>query len=135
MEISTSNSVAEREDQGSTVHLVDETGEPMFEGGKPVTITVVGTYSKMYRRVQNEQRIRNLKGRRTQPTPDIIDARANEAIAGCVLAWEGFTSEGKPFPYTRENAAILFAQAPWIRDQVEEAMSDHASFFPKSSAS
>lgn len=135
MEISTSKDVAQREDEGNKVHLTDEAGELMYEDKKPVTITVVGTYSKTYRRVQNEQRLKVLKGRRVQLTPDAVDAKANEALAACVLGWEGFTSEGKPFPYSRDNAAALFAQAPWIREQVEEAMSDHASFFPKSSAS
>jgi hypothetical protein len=133
VEISTSKTVAEREDEGVAVHLYDEKGDLMYEDKKPVTITVVGTYSKTYRRVQNEQRLKNLKGRRTQLTPEGIDQKANEAIARCVTAWSGFTSEGKPFPYTEENAVALFQAAPWIREQVEEAMGDHAAFFPKSS--
>jgi len=41
--------VAEREEQGVTVTLIDDTGEAMMEGGLPVTMTVVGTYSKTYR--------------------------------------------------------------------------------------
>lgn len=134
MEVSTSKAVSEREEEGTVVHLTDEKGDLMYENMEPVTITVVGTYSKTYRRVQNEQRAKNLKGRRLQLTPEQIDARANEAIASCVLGWEGFTSEGKPFPFTKDNAAALFTAAPWIRDQVEEAMGDHAAFFPKPSS-
>lgn len=134
MEISTSKSVAEREEEGTVVHLADETGTLMYENLKPVTITVVGTYSKTYRRVQNENRAKALKQRRSQLTPEQIDAKANEAVAGCIKGWEGFLSDGKPFPFTRENAIALFEQAPWIREQVEEAMGDHAAFFPKPSA-
>lgn len=134
MEISTSKSVAEREEEGTTIHLLDEKGDYLFEADAPVTITVVGTYSKTYRRVQNEQRAKNLKGRRAPLTPEQIDARGTEGLAACVLGWQGFTSDGKPFPYSRDNAIALFQAAPWIREQVEEAMGDHAAFFPKPSA-
>ena len=129
MEISTSKSVAEREEEGIVIDVRDASGE--VEPG--VTITVVGTYSQTYRKAQNANRDKWLKQRRMDG--DALEERSLETTAKCIKAWTGFTSEGKPFPYTKENAIALLSGAPWIREQVEEAMNDHAGFFPKPSAS
>lgn len=136
-EISNSKSVAEREDEGTVVHIADAVGEKMFYGEgdekKPVTITVAGTYSATYRRATDAQRERMMKQRRAALTGEQLAKQQLALVASCVLAWGGFVNNDKPFPATKENAMLLFDQAPWIREQVEEAMNDHQAFFPSSS--
>jgi hypothetical protein len=127
MEIGNSKSVAEREDEGITIDIRDASGEVE----KGVSITVVGTYSKTYRKVQSENRDKFLKQRRNSLDGDSLEAQSIETTAKCIKGWTGFTSAGENFPYSKENAIALLTNAPWIREQVEEAMNDHSAFFPK----
>jgi hypothetical protein len=83
----------------------------------------------------DNQRERLLKQRRTSLTGEGLNRQQLELIAASIIEWEGFTAEGQPYPFTKENAIALLDNAPWIREQVEEAMGDHAAFFPKASAS
>jgi hypothetical protein len=130
----TGKTVAQREDEGTTIHVRDEAGDKMWQDEaqtKPVTITVAGSYSSRFRRLAEASGDRAWKkaGRM-----DAEDQRRNslEIVAGCVLAWDGFTvGEGPaeaPYACTKANAIALLDQCVWIRDQVEKAMSDHALF-------
>jgi hypothetical protein len=131
MDISTSKSVAEREDEGTIVHVRDEAGEKQYIGGdktKPVTILVAGTYSTTYRTAADASRDRMLKQRRNAIDGDQLSQQSLELTAACILAWDGFSAGDQPYPFTKKNAVALLQQAPWIREQVEAAMNDHASF-------
>jgi hypothetical protein len=130
MEIRNSKPIRDREEEGTVINVRDVSGE-IQEG---VTITVVGTYSQTYRKAVNANRDKVLKERRSALDGDAIDSRTLETAAKCIKGWTGFTADGQPFPYNKENAIALLTEAPWIREQVEEAMNDHASFFPKASA-
>lgn len=115
------------EDEGTVVQIKDASGQP--EDG--VTITVAGSYSSQYRRTSSAQRDRMLKQRRTQLSGEQLERNQLELDAACIISWEGFTTGQAPYPLTKENAVALLTKAPWIREQVEEAMQDHASFFSK----
>jgi hypothetical protein len=129
MDIGKGNEVEQREEQGTIVQLKDENGELQFypEGAerkdqKPVTVTVVGTYSKTFRKARKDQRDKNLKRGRVG-----LKAQETEVIAKCILGWEGLTFNGQDFRYTDENKVLLLG-VPWIREQIEEAMGDHQGF-------
>lgn len=130
--------VEQREDAGFTVHIRDELGEKLYqddEQTKPVTITVVGTYSRTYRRTIEAQRDRNIKQRKFNLDGDELLQQALELEAACIRDWDGFTDDGAPVPYTKANAVALLRQYPWIREQVNAAMNDHAAFFQQPSPS
>lgn len=129
MEIGNNKTVAEQEEEGTVIEVRDAAGE--IEEG--VTITVVGTYSATYRKAQAANRDKFLKGRRGPLSGDALEQQAIETTARCIKSWTGLTSNGADFPCTRENAVSLLTNAPWIREQVEEAMHDHAAFFKKAS--
>ena len=129
MEVTRNRSVAEREDEGTVVQVKDENGDTQ-EG---VTITVAGTYSSRYRRATDAQRERMLKSRRASLTGEQLNRQQLELVAACIISWEGFTAEGKPYPLTKENAVALLDNAPWIREEVESAMGDHSAYFLASS--
>ncbi len=129
MEIGNNKTVADREEEGTEIEVRDVAGE--VEAG--VTITVVGTYSTTYRKAQSQNRDKFLK-QRGKIDSDMIEKQSVETTARCIKTWKGFTSGGQDFPYTKENAVLLLTNAPWIREQVEEAMNDHSVFFPKPSA-
>lgn len=129
MDIGNNKTIAEQEDEGVVVEVRNAAGE-VEEG---VTITVVGTYSNTYRKAQAANRDRMMKQRRGALDGEAIEQQALDTIARCIKSWAGFTSGKVNFPYTRENAVALLTSAPWTREQVEEAMNDHAAFFKKAS--
>jgi hypothetical protein len=135
MNISKSKEVSHREDEGAVVEIRDPAGEKMYQDdaqSKPVVITVAGTYSARYRRAADVNRDRMLKQRRNQLDGDQLNQQSLELVAACILSWDGFTADidgaEQPYPLTKANAVALLAECPWIREQVEAAMNDHASF-------
>jgi len=127
MEIGHAKTVTDKEEEGTEVVVKDVTGE-VEEG---VTITVVGTHSATYRKAADRASKKNFRH-----GFDIDSARGQllETTARCIKSWKGFTSNGQDYPYTTENAIALLTAAPWVREQVEAAMNNHALFFPPPSA-
>jgi hypothetical protein len=122
--------VSEREDQGVEFHVHDHLGNPLYDDGEPVTMTVAGSYSNVYRDADRAFKRRRWKG---SPTPEAIEAAREDAVlAPCVLEWSGFKDGGKPVPCSREYA-VKALRTPWIRAQFDNAMWDHAGFFEGSS--
>lgn len=115
--------VGAREEDGRVVKLVDETGQPM-DG---VSVTVVGSYSKRYREAVDTRANRKFRLGKI-PTPAEVRAETLHLYADCVTAWDGFEDGGKPYACTRENVAKVFEAAPWIYEQVAQAVEDHAGF-------
>lgn len=127
--------VKSREDEGLVVKVRDVHGEPMTTAdGGAVTIRIAGSYSAVYRRTQDAQHQR--WGRRGQ-LPDAAEARQNrlDLTVACIMAWEGFTNGGQPFPFTKENALLLLSKCPYIHEQLETAQHDHSRFFASPSPS
>lgn len=131
--------VALREDQGITVHVKNEMGEPLFYQAngsvKPVTVRLVGTYSTIYRRAVEAQRRRQfqLMKQGADLEPEHIDHHNLEVIASCMLGWDGFNAGGESLAFSRENAMQLLQQVPWFRTQMEAAANNHARFFANAS--
>lgn len=134
--ISDNKSVADREDEGTWVNIKNAAGEAQFYGPakSPVRWRVAGTYSHTFRKAEAAQRERLMRTRRANLTGEQIRTNAIELEAACVLAWEGMEDKGKAAPLTKDIAFTILNSAPWIRQDVTEAMNDHASFFPTSSA-
>lgn len=130
-------SVEADEDAGQVVEIQDRDYAPLYftngSGEKqPVSITVAGTYSRRYRNAKNVQATRTLNRRNTQLTGEMLDANQLELTIACVIDWAGFFDAGKQIECSRENVAKTLTRAPWIRDQVEVAMGDHAGFMRES---
>ena len=130
--LDTASARAAREDEGVTVELLDIDGTPLTFGddSRPVTMRVAGSYSTVYRKAFERARDQALAKRR-RSTNDEAWRQALEVNAACVLAWDGFyTDGGQPIPFTPANVLAVLEAAPWIREQVEQAITDHARFFP-----
>lgn len=133
-DISKAQEALAAEDEGIAVEIRDNSGEvALCPDGSPVTITVVGSYSKRCgdAREALQKRMAALKVRK----PSRAQSEQHQAwfVADCVLDWHGITDDGKPFVFTRDNAIDLFLRLPFVREQVEAAMVDHAAFFSKRS--
>ncbi len=139
-ELSAVGNVAATEDEGQILEIHDHRGAPLTftapDGTeKPVTVRVAGTYSKVYRRAQEMLRERQIRQRRAKLTGEAVTRQSVELVAACILGWDGFFNAGQPLAYERENVIEVLTRAPWIREQVEEAMVDHEGFFTSSSSS
>jgi hypothetical protein len=127
------------EDVGVAVAIKDEAGKAVYQddGTTPVTIHVVGSLSKRYRRVQAVQRgrVMNRAGLEQIANDDETVGEKSlleqtEAVAACVTGWSaGFTDSGADYPYSEANAIRLLAENPFVQTQLEIAMADHARFF------
>jgi hypothetical protein len=126
---------AKSEDQGKAFHVRGADGKPAFHGEgpdrKPVTITVAGTHSERVRRKDRE--IRRRKIRQGTFTLEQAHDNAIELAVAATIGWDGFTSRGAPLPCTPANVEQLYRGCPWIFDDAQEAMNDHAGFFEKPS--
>lgn len=132
-------SVTDREDEGTWVHLHDELGnleyEPKVEAGKkatadnkPVRVKIAGTYSSRYRMARLKQRDRSMQRARQRVEAETVEEQERQVVADCFLEWECVLANGKPLDLTPKNAALLLKLRPWNYDELVVAQNDHASF-------
>jgi hypothetical protein len=154
MDIAEQESLAEREDLGLAVEIDDVKGDPAFQadGVTPITISVVGSLSKRYRRVVALARGRNQRRAIAKLTDKVVKAvvgdqdavdeasgqelldEQTEAVAACITGWSaGFTDKGADYSCTKANAIRLLKAYPHIQTKLEKEMENHARFFDASS--
>ena len=112
------------------------TGKDLLNAdGSPMTVTVHGPYSAHYKAVLREQqqrRITDMPARVSRSStaldPEEIEAMTRELTIRCVETWN-ITLEGDAMlPFSREAVEGVFAEFPWVRDQVSAAMGNVADF-------
>ena len=134
LNLGAAKAVSDREDEGQVIELLDAAGEPLvYQNGtaeKPVTVTVAGSYSATYRKAVERQRLRMLKRRRGKLTSNELTDNQIELEAACALPWDGvLTDDGKPIEHKMENVTGILVGVPWVREQIQIAIEDHAGFF------
>lgn len=135
------DTVIQEQEQGYTVHLEDHKGNLLyFEDGdgqqRPVTWTVAGEHSKLYRTQERMVRDRYFKrrGRGTVDAEDLED-QTLDLLARVSLGWSGIFEGGRPIPFDRDKAKEILRKATWVRRQVSAASGDHEGLFRPSSPS
>ena len=126
------NDLKPKSDTVEVILMHPSTGDPLTKAdGTEMSITVYGTHSKVYRAVDFEQKNKYLQKARKQRKIDIkaedIESNGLEVLSKLVKEWDIVIS-GKCPELTVDNAMNLFRDYPWIKDQVEEAISDTNSF-------
>jgi hypothetical protein len=137
MDISTIQQQAAQEDEAAVVTVLQPDGEPYRkpDSEEAVTISVLGGYSKRVRAARDQQTRRMIKEKRIKLEPEDLRRHRVEIAVAAIAGWDGWTADGQPFPFTPENAETLLTAAPWILDQIEDAINGHARFFKSSSGS
>jgi hypothetical protein len=102
--------------------------------GSPMTIDLHGPYSARYRQVLREQQQRRLAAMTAEGVTnttlgvDEMEAMSLELLLRCIESWN-ITLEGdKPLPFSLQAAESLFAEFPYIREQVSAALGRVADF-------
>lgn len=128
----TAAGVAAKQNKGTVVVFRDDLGEPFtFKDAngttQEVTVLVAGALSSTYRKAESAQRDRMLKRRTTTLTDEMLQKNQLDLVSACVLEWN-LHVDGKPVPCTKENVAQVLISAPWLRGDLEAAMSDASRF-------
>ena len=125
-------------DKGVTVTLYNPvTGEILEdEGGKNVTIKVLGRDSKKWQNVMRRMETKNAQKYRGKTVPQtVVENNVREALAECTVSWTNLDFEGEKLPCNKENALKIYTKRAWIAEQVIEEVADMANYDTKSLSS
>jgi hypothetical protein len=106
--------------------LVGADGEPDIQ---PVTIDLLPSNSDQGVAVNRKNLNRRLTSKR--PTDaDILESEQTELLVACTTGWSGMTMGGQPFPYSPNNARLLYTDQrfSFIRAQANAFIADAANF-------
>jgi hypothetical protein len=101
------------------------------EDGTEMSITVYAPHSKVYKEALHEQINRRLqkaqKSKKFSLTSEEAEQSALEVLSRVTKEWD-IVLGGKTPKLDFQSAVDLYRDYPWIKDQVEEALNDTASF-------
>lgn len=102
--------------------------EPLKYNGHPVIIKLYGQDSTAFREeMQNRAKIQ--LARRQKIDVEKLTSDAADLLAACTIGWVGLTEGGQEIEFSRENAKRIYTKYGWLRQQVDEFVSDRANFF------
>lgn len=110
---------------------------------KPLEICISGAdASRIKNAVEARQKARRdaiaaVKPGETPPDFNAWEVREQDVIDDLVLLTEGWSDnielDGKPFPFSKENAAVLYKRFPEIAQQMTAIATDRVNFMQASS--
>lgn len=136
--------LVEKEEEGVTFDVRGPDGSVLEYKGKPVTMTVCGSYSPTYQALDDDFN-RTWLAKELEDVPERERrARLEEAWlrrqaahdlavrAKCIRSWYGFLDGGKEVELTPEMAEQAM-QTPWLAPQIRSAQERHEGFFTEAS--
>lgn len=107
------------------IAICGRSGEPT-----EIRIQVYSPDSDAYRKASMKVRNNTLKFVRKNngTTAERIEADGIEILANVTVGWQGIENGGQPWPFSVENARKLYADFPFIREQVDEFVGDRRNF-------
>jgi len=96
-------------------------------------VTVRGDQSKVVKayirkKFDEIQTRNNSKRKGNDVTLEEAEEMAVEAAVVRIIDWNGIEEDGKPVPFTKENATRLLTEHSWIREQIQEEASEQLNF-------
>lgn len=125
-------------EQGALCHLVNPaTNEKLYQDDKsPVGIQVHGSDSSKYRKAQrtlNNKRLENQFKKRSQKiTMEQLEEDSLELLVAVTVGWQGIVVDGEPLEFSEKNCRELYTRFTWIREQVDEFVTDRSNFLGNS---
>lgn len=110
-----------------------KTGKPVMAGAKPVTITLAGRDSEVYRKISRELANKRIEaaraaGKEVELSDEELQNEALDLLSALTLGWTGVVSGGEPFPFSTENARKMYERLPWLREDVDRFVGNRANF-------
>ena len=101
------------------------------EDGTNMTITILAPYSKEYKKAQHEQISKRLKKAQKSKSQDVdysdLEEATLEVLAKTTKAWD-ITYGGEKPKLTVAKAKDLYEEVFWIKNQLEEVVTDSLDF-------
>lgn len=102
------------------------------DDGTPMTITVHGPYSSVYKSIShNQQNRRLMKAQRTggklNLTAEEIEASSLELLVKCTESWS-LTLDKEPEDFSQDKVRQVYTDHPWVREQVDAVFGDTRAF-------
>ena len=102
-------------------------------------VTVRGDQSKIVKahirkkfdEIQVREANNKRKGKAGEVPPMTLEEYEEDAIKEAVvriISWKGIEEDGKPVPFTKENAVRILSEHSWIREQIQEEASEQLNF-------
>lgn len=99
-----------------------------------ITITLHGRYTAGWRAAQAAYRSQVTA--QAVPEDAVLADAMQPFLVHATAGWEGVTDDaGQPVPCTPEQVAALYAEVPWLYEQVWAAFLDVARFFGNATTS
>lgn len=117
---------------GAVMKLMHPTENTVLtnDDGTPMTITLLGTDSDVYRKAQRLAINRRMKSRKPATAED-IDSDALDLLSVSTVDWK-ITLAGSMPACSTEAARDLYATVPWIKEQVDTFINDRSNFLKAS---
>lgn len=103
-----------------------------------ISIFVFGSDSSAYRKASSDlqtKRLARLGPAKMRLTAAEIEEDTLDLLAHCTDSWKGVTYDGKELKCTHDEAKKLYRELPWLREQIDRAISDRANFIQASMSS
>lgn len=116
--------------QMTVMHPV--TDEPLLTtDGDEVTIQLVGSDSTVMRDEMKRRATKFLNKKQSRKRIDVDESirESAETLAACTTGWFGISENGALVPFTRENVVRIFMKYDWLRQQVDNFVSERGNFF------
>ncbi len=118
-------------DEGTEVELL----HPITREKLGIVFHILGSDSFAYRDKRTELARRRVQkydnGRGPNINVDEIEDNACELLAACTTGWSSFPENGKEITFSEKEAYRIYRQYPWIKEQIDAAVSDRAIFLKK----
>jgi hypothetical protein len=107
--------------------------------GSPMTVTVLGPFSKKYKELNFKVQDKRLKqmqrtGGKMQISAEELTRSAREILVGCVVDWN-ITVEDDPEPCTPEAVARVLEEFEWVASQLDIVIGSEQNFLAKPASS
>lgn len=95
-----------------------------------IVITVCGPDSEQYKKSSYSLRQTRMEDQRkgVKMTPERLDIQSGTFLAGCIYSWKGLESGGEPLECNVKTATDLITKHSWIKEQIDEAISNRVNF-------
>jgi hypothetical protein len=112
-----------------TVEIEKPDGTPLRSSqGVRVTITIKGPDSDAHRAATRASINKRLANQRRKPTAEQLEQDTLDIFAAITVSWEGLESGGEPVPCNRKNARTLYENYAFIKEQIDDALSNRVNF-------
>lgn len=121
-------------ESATLVLLHPQTNLPLGGEKTQITIELAGIDSETYRNAKHKtankrmERAQRMAGKYKLSAEELEEEQL-QLLADCTIGWKNIELNGKPLEFSIPNAKKLYADFPWIRQQVDTFTGDRGNFF------